>query len=155
MCPSVSTLIFYLIIFLAYLSIGDYNIILVDWQKAAKNLLYWKVVKSVPLIATLVTNMINFLEENFGLNPNTTRAVGHSLGGHVVGLAARLAKPKIAEVIGKFNKTLWKKQQTNPKFIHNNKAKVIIILQKHQKDRLLMCLLICDIYICIKQDFRI
>nr|XP_012215553.1 PREDICTED: pancreatic triacylglycerol lipase-like [Linepithema humile] len=83
----------------AYLSVGDYNVILVDWQKTAKFLLYWKVVKSVPLVATLVANMINYLEKNFGLDPATTRAVGHSLGGHVISLAARFAKTEIAEVI--------------------------------------------------------
>lgn len=60
--------------------------------------------KSVLPVAALVTDMINFLEKNFGLDPAMTRAVGHSLGGHVVGLAARLAESEIGEVVGKFNK---------------------------------------------------
>ncbi|KAM0728159.1 Lipase member H-B [Formica fusca] len=83
----------------AYLSIGDYNIILVDWSKAAGNLWYWKVVKSVPLVAGHVTRLINFLEESADLDTSKTRLIGHSLGGHIVGLAARNANNDIAEVM--------------------------------------------------------
>jgi predicted alpha/beta hydrolase len=82
----------------------DYNVILIDWREAAKNLWYWKVVRSVPLVAKHVTNMIDFLETNMDLNPVTTRVVGHSLGAHVAGLAARFARSEIAETIGKSDK---------------------------------------------------
>ncbi|EZA54813.1 Pancreatic triacylglycerol lipase [Ooceraea biroi] len=83
----------------AYLSVGDYNVILIDWREAAGSLLYWKVVKSVPLVAEHVAELIDLLESNMNLNPATTRVVGHSLGAHVAGLAARFAKSEMAEVI--------------------------------------------------------
>ncbi|XP_071569312.1 pancreatic triacylglycerol lipase [Temnothorax nylanderi] len=83
----------------AYLNVGDYNVILVDWSKAAGNLWYWKVAQSVPLVAQRVTELIDFLESEAGLDPSKTRVVGHSLGGHVAGLAARNARGEIAETI--------------------------------------------------------
>lgn len=92
------------LILLAYLNVSDYNVILVDWSQAAGNFLYWQVVQSVPLVAHRVTELIDFLESKAGLDPLKTKVVGHSLGGHVVGLAARNAKSKIAEAIGKSNK---------------------------------------------------
>ncbi|XP_029166574.1 lipase member H-like [Nylanderia fulva] len=83
----------------AYLSTGDYNVILADWRTAAGNLLYWKVVKSVPLVAEHLTRFINFLVKNAGLDTKRTRLTGHSLGGHIVGLAARAIDSNIAEVM--------------------------------------------------------
>lgn len=90
--------------FLAYLNVGDYNVIVVDWIKAAKHILYWKVVRSVPLVAERVTELIDFLQSEAGLDPSKTTVVGHSLGGHLVGIAARNAKGEIGEVVGKSNK---------------------------------------------------
>lgn len=92
------------VVFSAYLSVGDYNVILIDWRKAAKSLMYWKVVRSVPLVAEHVTKLLDFLESKANMNPATTKLIGHSLGAHIVGLAARSAKSKIAETIGEFNK---------------------------------------------------
>lgn len=88
----------------AYLSDGDYNVILVDWSNVAGNPWYWAVVKSVPLVAARVTQLINFLQSKANLDPSKTRVVGHSLGAHIAGFAARNAKGKIAEVMGKSNK---------------------------------------------------
>lgn len=90
--------------FSAYLDVGDYNVILVDWSKAAGNLWYWKVVESVPLVAQRVTELIDFLQKEAGLDSSKTKIIGHSLGGHIAGLAARNTKSKIAEVVGKSNK---------------------------------------------------
>ncbi|XP_011165027.1 lipase member H-B [Solenopsis invicta] len=83
----------------AYLSINNYNVILVDWSTLAGNLYYWKVARSVPLVAERVTQLIDFLESKAGLDPSITKIAGHSLGGHIAGLAARNAKSKIAELI--------------------------------------------------------
>ncbi|KYN04718.1 Pancreatic lipase-related protein 2 [Cyphomyrmex costatus] len=83
----------------AYLSIGDYNVILIDWSKAAGSFWYWKVVRSVPIVAERVTQLIDFLQSQAGLDPAKTKVVGHSLGGHVVSLAARNANGDIAEAV--------------------------------------------------------
>jgi len=82
----------------------NYNIILIDWREAANSLLYWKAVKSVSFVAKHVADLIDFLEANVDLNVATTRTVGHSLGAHVAGLAARFASSEIAETIGESDK---------------------------------------------------
>ncbi|GAB1864127.1 phospholipase A1 [Camponotus japonicus] len=83
----------------AYLSANDYNVILVDWQKAASNLWYWKVARSIPFVAGHLTKLVNFLEKEAGLDTSRLRLIGHSLGGHIVGLAARGANSKVAELM--------------------------------------------------------
>ena len=85
---------------LAFLNVGDYNIILIDWRDAA-NHSYLMSVRSVPLVSQRVAFLINFLENNANLDPNKTVIIGHSLGAHIASLSARFAASKIAEVIGK------------------------------------------------------
>jgi len=85
---------------LAFLNVGDYNIILIDWRDAA-NHSYLMSVRSVPLVSQRVAFLINFLENNANLDPNKTVIIGHSLGAHIASLSARFATSKIAEVIGK------------------------------------------------------
>ncbi|XP_011053242.1 PREDICTED: pancreatic lipase-related protein 2-like isoform X1 [Acromyrmex echinatior] len=82
----------------AFLNVGDYNIILIDWRDAA-NHLYAISVRSAPLVSQRVAFLINFLENNAKLDPNKTAIIGHSLGAHVASLSARFATSKIAEVI--------------------------------------------------------
>ncbi|XP_032669421.1 pancreatic lipase-related protein 2-like [Odontomachus brunneus] len=82
----------------AYLKSGDYNVILVDWRQAA-SYIYWKSVYNIPKIASRTTLMLDFLRKHAGLNPKTTKLIGHSLGAHVCGLAARFAGDKINEVV--------------------------------------------------------
>ncbi|KYN38152.1 Pancreatic triacylglycerol lipase [Trachymyrmex septentrionalis] len=82
----------------AFLNVGDYNIILIDWRDAA-NHLYLISARSAPLVSQRVAFLINFLENNAKLDPNKTVIIGHSLGAHVAGLSARFATGKIAEVI--------------------------------------------------------
>lgn len=84
----------------AYFKVGDYNVILIDWRDAAKHILYWPAAGSVPLVAKRVALLLNFLANDAGLNPDKTKIIGHSLGGHVAGLAARFTVDEIAEVIG-------------------------------------------------------
>ncbi|XP_012058730.1 PREDICTED: pancreatic lipase-related protein 2-like [Atta cephalotes] len=82
----------------AFLNVGDYNIILIDWRDAA-NHSYLMSVRSVPLVSQRVAFLINFLENNANLDPNKTVIIGHSLGAHIASLSARFAASKIAEVI--------------------------------------------------------
>lgn len=102
----------------AYLSVGNYNIILIDWREAAGNLWYWKVAKSVPLVAKRVARLLDFLIQHADLDPAKTKMIGHSLGGHIVGLAARFTNKEISEVLGKFDNKIEKEikiQFTNSK----------------------------------------
>ncbi|XP_014475796.1 PREDICTED: pancreatic lipase-related protein 2-like [Dinoponera quadriceps] len=83
----------------AYIQVGDYNVILVDWQEAASYLIYWKSVCGVFQVAKRVALMLNFLEKSASMNPRTVKLIGHSLGAHVAGLAARSADSDISGVV--------------------------------------------------------
>ncbi|KAG5324356.1 LIPR2 protein, partial [Acromyrmex heyeri] len=86
----------------AYLNVGDYNIILIDWRAAA-NHLYSKSARSTPIVSQYVALLIDFLENNASLDPDRTTIIGYSLGGHIASLSARFATGKIREVVGKSN----------------------------------------------------
>lgn len=80
---------------------GDYNVIVIDWSSIA-SALYVSAAPSVKGVAARVALMIDFLQNNAGLDVSTTKLIGHSLGGHVAGIAARLASGTIQSVVGAF-----------------------------------------------------
>ncbi|XP_077277104.1 pancreatic triacylglycerol lipase-like [Temnothorax americanus] len=82
----------------AYLNVSDYNVIMIDWREAAKHL-YWKSARSVPFVSQRVAFLIDFLENNAGLDPDRTTVIGYSLGAHVASLSARFATSEIGEVV--------------------------------------------------------
>ena len=86
----------------AFLNVWDSNVIIVDWGKIAKNLLYSVVAKSVPRVALRVADFVNFLQTGAGLRTSKLKIVGHSLGAHVAGLSALeigTRSSQVAEVI--------------------------------------------------------
>ncbi|XP_043258013.1 pancreatic triacylglycerol lipase-like [Colletes gigas] len=82
----------------AYLQHGDYNVISVDWSPIAKNEYIWAT-RRVTMIGQYISSMINFLETQ-GMNVSTLTVVGHSLGAHIAGLAARNANGTVLYVVG-------------------------------------------------------
>lgn len=85
-------------IFLAYLASGDLNVIVIDWGASAKQI-YILAAMSVPRVAHHVARMIGFLRQN---GMKTAKAVGHSLGAHLLGIAGYELKDKLDYVVGKF-----------------------------------------------------
>lgn len=86
---------------LAYLQNGDYNVIIVDWGKLARNLNYAYAVHYVKYVGKYVALAIDFLLAH-GMNPNTTTLIGHSLGAHVIGLAGFYAQQEINFLYGEY-----------------------------------------------------
>lgn len=82
----------------AYLSAGDYNVIVIDWSQIASSI-YNTAAGRVKDVAGRVSQFINFMRSNHGLNVGTTTLIGHSLGGHIVGIAARGASGTINSVV--------------------------------------------------------
>lgn len=83
----------------AYIKEGDYNVIVIDWSKITLGT--YAVARSyVRQVGIHLSGMINLLEEH-GMDLSKTLLVGHSLGAHVVGIAARNAKGNVKYVIGK------------------------------------------------------
>ncbi|EDW23989.1 GL23623 [Drosophila persimilis] len=72
----------------AWLSQGDYNVIVVDWARA-RSIDYATSVMAVAATGKKVANMINFLNSDFGMSLDNLYVIGHSLGAHVSGYAGR------------------------------------------------------------------
>ncbi|XP_011188038.2 phospholipase A1-like [Zeugodacus cucurbitae] len=84
----------------AWLSHGDYNIIVVDWARA-RSVEYVSSVSAVPGVGKKVASMIDYLVSNHGLNLDTLEVIGHSLGAQVAGYAAKnVGSGKIHAIIG-------------------------------------------------------
>ncbi|XP_023308368.2 phospholipase A1 VesT1.02-like [Lucilia cuprina] len=84
----------------AWLSIGEYNIIVVDWARA-RSVDYATSVLAVPTVGKKVANMIDYLVKIHGMSLDTLYVIGHSLGAHVAGYAGKNVKSgQIHTIIG-------------------------------------------------------
>ncbi|XP_078038591.1 pancreatic lipase-related protein 2 isoform X1 [Augochlora pura] len=85
----------------AFLQVLDSNVIVVNWEQIANNVNYAQVAKSVPAVADHVASFVNSLRQRSGLKTSALKMVGHSLGAHVVSLAAKTVSKSslVAEVI--------------------------------------------------------
>ncbi|KOC62000.1 Pancreatic lipase-related protein 1, partial [Habropoda laboriosa] len=81
----------------AFVTHGDYNIIVTDWSAISIMPYIWSS-NRVVMVAQYVSKMIDFLVSQ-GMNTSQVTSVGHSLGGHVAGLAAYYAKTKVNYVV--------------------------------------------------------
>ncbi|XP_018317283.1 phospholipase A1 [Mycetomoellerius zeteki] len=82
----------------AYLQVGDYNVIIVDWS-AISSMNYVSASMRVTVVGQYVATMIDFLVK-YGMNSWNTKIIGHSLGAHVAGIAAYNASSDIDYVVG-------------------------------------------------------
>ncbi|EDV53477.1 phospholipase A1-like [Drosophila erecta] len=83
----------------AWLSRGDYNVIVVDWARA-RSVDYATSVMAVGATGKKVAKMINFLKDNHGLNLNDVYVIGHSLGAHVAGYAGKNTNGQVHTIVG-------------------------------------------------------
>lgn len=79
-----------------------------DWGVISNNPVYY-----IPMMATSKVGKhygvyLNYLVENVGLNPENIHLVGHSLGAHVSGFAAReLRQGTIGRITGTYNTFMY------------------------------------------------
>lgn len=85
--------------FAAYLKHGDYNVIVIDWSNISCRPYLWAS-NQVKKVALYVAQLLNFLQRN-GMNISEVIMAGHSLGAHVVGLAARNSNGMMNYIVGK------------------------------------------------------
>ncbi|XP_077295526.1 pancreatic lipase-related protein 2-like [Arctopsyche grandis] len=80
-----------------FLAAMDVNVICVDWGAGA-NGLYGSAVSHVPPVGRFVAKLIDWLIDH-GSNVNNFHIMGHSLGGHITGIASRsVTKGKITYI---------------------------------------------------------
>ncbi|KAL7727936.1 hypothetical protein ACLKA6_019497 [Drosophila palustris] len=72
----------------AWLSRGDFNIIVVDWE-ASRTENYVSAAKAVGSAGSKVGEMIENLHRDFNMRLDNLEIIGHSLGAHVAGFAGK------------------------------------------------------------------
>ncbi|XP_055295774.1 inactive pancreatic lipase-related protein 1-like [Sitodiplosis mosellana] len=84
-----------------YLSVGDYNFIVVDWLEGAFTLNYFMAKRRVKDVGGRLAELIEALVK-YGMSLKDLTLVGHSLGAHVAGCSAKMlnSTEKIGIIIG-------------------------------------------------------
>ncbi|KAL6268503.1 hypothetical protein P5V15_001635 [Pogonomyrmex californicus] len=82
-----------------YLSIGDYNVICIDWF-AGSTKEYLTSVKLTRLVGEYVAAFIEFLGSEAQLSFDDVHILGHSLGAHVAGYVGNYASKKLGRITG-------------------------------------------------------
>ena len=92
------------------MSVGDYNIIAVDWSQLARSPLYLTAASNTRDVGIQVAKMVDFLVRE-GTPIGNIHLLGFSLGAHVAGWAgASVTVGKIPRITGNLdNKTLFVK----------------------------------------------
>ncbi|XP_062122594.1 phospholipase A1 VesT1.02-like [Drosophila sulfurigaster albostrigata] len=83
----------------AWLSHGDYNVIIVDWARA-RSVDYASSVVAVPTVGKKVAALVNYLKSDHGLDLNNLYVIGHSLGAHVAGYTGKNTDGQVHTIIG-------------------------------------------------------
>ncbi|CAO1342054.1 unnamed protein product [Diamesa hyperborea] len=83
----------------AYLRRGNFNVIVVDWGVGAITINYISARNRVNSVGPFVASFIDFMDLNGFINFNILNLVGHSLGGHAVGIAAKRLTRGVAEAV--------------------------------------------------------
>ncbi|XP_054726873.1 phospholipase A1 VesT1.02-like [Anastrepha obliqua] len=83
----------------AWLSRGDYNIIVVDWARA-RLIDYVSSVLAVKPTGVKVASFINYLVQNHSLSFDTTEVIGHSLGAQIAGYTGKNTDDKLHAIVG-------------------------------------------------------
>ncbi|KAL1117635.1 hypothetical protein AAG570_003950 [Ranatra chinensis] len=84
----------------AYMKYRDYNIISVDWSSFAVDL-YSMARIGVDIVAPSVADLYDYVVDEMGAHPSDVHVIGHSLGAHVAGIAAKLMRsPKLGRITG-------------------------------------------------------
>ncbi|VDI66319.1 pancreatic triacylglycerol lipase, partial [Mytilus galloprovincialis] len=82
----------------AFLTEGDYNVILVDWGGGSK-LPYTQATANTRVVGALIAKLIKLLQERGDAKPQDFHIIGHSLGAHIAGYAGERT-PNLGRITG-------------------------------------------------------
>uniref|UniRef100_A0A1A9V668 Lipase domain-containing protein n=1 Tax=Glossina austeni TaxID=7395 RepID=A0A1A9V668_GLOAU len=78
----------------AYLSHGNFNVIIVDWSVISHDISYPRISQQLSEIAAHLVKFIRFLQREKDIELSKVYVIGHSAGSHIAGLAGKLLKPQ-------------------------------------------------------------
>ena len=73
----------------AYLTRGDFNVIVVDWGAGANTVNYISARNRINEVGPVVATLIDFMNENGLISFNRLNVIGHSLGGQTAGIVGK------------------------------------------------------------------
>jgi pimeloyl-ACP methyl ester carboxylesterase len=83
----------------ALLEVGDYNVIAVDWGKGAGSIMYQLAAANTQIAGAETARLMQSLIDKSGAPVESFHLIGHSLGAHVSGYAAKRVKG-VAQITG-------------------------------------------------------
>lgn len=86
----------------AYLSAGDFNVVVVDWMACAQTINYLAACAGVEGTGRVVGDFMDFLKLSGSASLSSFSIIGHSLGAHVAGFAGKsvASSVKLGSIVG-------------------------------------------------------
>lgn len=79
----------------------DHNLFIINWNYAARGILYPRAVANIPIVATYATRFINDkLLREARIDPSRIQLIGHSLGAHLAGFIGKNTNEKLGRIYG-------------------------------------------------------
>lgn len=88
----------------AYLEAQNMTVITVDWSCTANSILYFWVANETKTIGGEVAGFLEGLSQLYNVTSDKIHLIGHSLGAHVMGIAASKMNSTVYRVTGRFTK---------------------------------------------------
>lgn len=85
-----------------YLRLGAFNVFIVDWGAGSNSVTYIRSKRRVKAVGKTVSDFIDFLHQQTGMDLTTVTVIGHSLGAHIGGMAGKHTQKrgKIGVIVG-------------------------------------------------------
>jgi len=78
-----------------------HNLFIVNWNYAARGILYPRAVANIPIVAAYVARFINEkLLDEAEMDPSRVQLIGHSLGAHLAGFIGKNTRSKLGRIYG-------------------------------------------------------
>lgn len=84
----------------SYLSVGDFNVIAVDWGEGAQTINYITARYYVEPVGRVTSQMVDTLVKAFGVSLDSINVIGHSLGAHIAGVAGKHQSGRLNTIVG-------------------------------------------------------
>lgn len=79
----------------------NHNLFIINWNFAARGILYPRAVANIPIVASYVTRFVNDkLLGEARVDPRRVQLIGHSLGAHLAGFIGKNTRSKLGRIYG-------------------------------------------------------
>ncbi|CAI6364846.1 unnamed protein product [Macrosiphum euphorbiae] len=117
----------------AYLLVGAYNVICVDWMQFSFDIMYASAKINAKYIGYDIAKVLNILSKDTSVGSENIHLIGHGLGAHIVGYTGKKLSGKISRITG-LDPAMQLYENTDPKYrINKNDATFVDIIHTNGK----------------------